>query len=73
MWLPEIGLGIGREQGSFEGWNHQWLYWYDQQGSRLLSPEERMERTEQRAQQERQMKEELIARLRERGIDPDSV
>ncbi|WP_250122102.1 Uma2 family endonuclease [Chroococcidiopsis sp. CCMEE 29] len=73
VWLPEIGLGIGRGLGSFEGWNRGWLYWYDQQGSRFLSPEERMEQAEQRAQQERQMREELIARLRERGIDPDSI
>lgn len=80
VWLPEIGLAIGTGQGSFEGWNRQWLYWYDRQGNRLLSPEERMsqqqqraEQEQQRAEQERQLREELIARLIERGIDPDNL
>jgi Uma2 family endonuclease len=76
FWMPEIGLGIGRGQGTYRGWVREWLYWYDQKGNRLPSLEERTALTEQeleherqRTEQERREREELIARLRERGID----
>jgi hypothetical protein len=26
LWVPEIGLGIGRVQGTHEGWEHEWPY-----------------------------------------------
>lgn len=38
--MPEINLGIGRGQGILEGWQREWLYWFDQQGNRYLSPAE---------------------------------
>jgi len=87
VWLPEIGLGIGRGQGTFEGWNREWLYWYDQDGNRFLSPDERIQQERRLREEERRLKEEerrlkeeeqrlreeLIARLRERGLDPDAL
>jgi hypothetical protein len=33
-------LGIGRDIGMFNGWEREWLYWYDQQGQRYPSPAE---------------------------------
>lgn len=70
VWIPELGLGIGRGQGSYEGWNREWLYWYDGEGNRFSSLDERAARVEQeleqerqRAEQERQRAEELIAML----------
>ncbi|MBF2025777.1 MAG: Uma2 family endonuclease [Oscillatoriales cyanobacterium C42_A2020_001] len=62
-WLPEIGLGIGREVGTYQGWQREWLYWYDEAGNRMLAPDER-------AEQERQRAEKLAAKLRELGVDP---
>jgi Uma2 family endonuclease len=80
VWIVEIGLGIGRGRGTYRAWTREWLYWYDQERNRLPSPDERTERAEQRAEQERQraeqerrLREELIARLRERGIDLDAL
>ncbi|MBW4640753.1 MAG: Uma2 family endonuclease [Gloeocapsa sp. UFS-A4-WI-NPMV-4B04] len=80
VWLAEIGLGIGRGRGSFEGWNREWLYWYDRDGNRFLSPDERIQQEqrlrdeEQRLRkQEQRLREDLIARLRARGIDPDEL
>jgi len=32
-WIPEIGLGIGWEQGTHQGWTREWLYWYDAAGN----------------------------------------
>lgn len=73
FWIPEIGLSIGRGQGTYRGWSREWLYWYDQQGNQLLASEEVADQERQRADQERRLREELIARLRERGIDPDAL
>ena len=39
VWLPEVGLGIGRNRGTYQGITREWLYWYDEQGQRLLIPE----------------------------------
>ncbi|MBW4637435.1 MAG: Uma2 family endonuclease [Gloeocapsa sp. UFS-A4-WI-NPMV-4B04] len=52
VWLPEIDLGIGRGQGNHEGWQREWLYWFDEQGNRFLTPEELAEQASIRAQQE---------------------
>jgi Uma2 family endonuclease len=59
IWLEEIGLGIGKEIGTYQGIRREWLYWYDKNGERLLTPEERVQR--------------YAERLRELGIDPDSI
>jgi Uma2 family endonuclease len=73
VWLPEIGLGIGRGRGSFEGWNREWLYWYDRDGNRFLSPDERIQQEQRLRDEEQRLREDLIARLRARGIDPDDL
>jgi Uma2 family endonuclease len=64
IWLAELGLGIGREEGIYQGIKREWLYWYDEQGNRYLTPEERIQEAQQRAKQ-------LEERLRNLGIDPD--
>ena len=80
VWLPEIGLGLGRERGTHQGIEREWLYWYNEQGQRYLTPEERLAEAEaelqqerQRAEEERQRAERLAARLRELNIDPDQL
>jgi Uma2 family endonuclease len=83
LWMPEIGLGIGRERGTHQGITREWLYWYDQNGDRYPTPEELAEQTEQERQraeqaeqqleQERQLRAALLEKLRERGIDPDTL
>ena len=77
VWLSEIGLGIGAERGSYQGINREWLYWYDEQEQRILTPEEQIaherQRTteaEQLAQRERQRvteAEQLAQRERQRA------
>ena len=80
VWMPEIGLGIGCEQGTHEGCTREWLYWYSQQGSRFPAPENvieqerlRAEQAQQQLEQERRLREELLNRLRERGINLDDL
>lgn len=64
VWMPEIGLGIGRGQGTFCGIKREWLYWYEQDGRKYPSPDEARQLAEQRAAQ-------LAAQLRSLGIEPD--
>jgi Uma2 family endonuclease len=58
FWMPEMGLGIGRGMGVHEGLQREWLYWYDAQGKRFVTPEEQ-------AAQATQL-ESMLARYRER-------
>lgn len=73
IWMPEIGLGIGYEQGTHEGWSREWLYWYDQQGNRFPAPENVIQQERLRAERAEQQLADLIAKLQERGIDPDTL
>ncbi len=47
FFMPEIGLGIGRGVGNHRGLQREWLYWFDQQGNRILTPEELLLRYQQ--------------------------
>ncbi len=78
VWLSEINLGIGRGEGTYQGINREWLYWYDEKGERYLTPEERILATQNRAllaeqqlQQERERAKRLEQLLLEAGIDPN--
>ena len=87
IWMPELGLGLGRERGIHQGIEREWLYWYDAQGRRYLSPDElieqtaeqleqteqRLGQTEQRLDQVQQRAERLAAKLRELNIDPENL
>jgi Uma2 family endonuclease len=59
FWMPEVGLGIGRSVYTSGEVQRDVLSWYDQKGDRYLTAEEKNER--------------LSAKLRELGIDPESV
>jgi Uma2 family endonuclease len=39
IWMPELGLGIGHEEGTQDRNRRDWLYWYDEQGDRYSVPE----------------------------------
>jgi len=73
VWLPEIGLGIGCERGNYSGVTREWLYWYDEAGKRYPTPKEQIQQEAQRAQAEAQRAQLLAEKLRELGVDPDSV
>lgn len=66
VWLEEVGLAIGHERGTYQGITRDWLYWYDKEGVRYLTPEERATNAEERAQR-------LAEELRRLGVDPDSL
>lgn len=85
VWLSELNLGIGREEGKYQGITREWLYWYDEQGKRYLTAEELLQQERERAEFERQRAESerkkaeserlrsqrLEEILRSHGIDPN--
>jgi hypothetical protein len=85
--MPEVGLGIGCEQGNQGGWQREWVYWYDRSGVRYPTAEERADNAQELALQERaakeeavalvlqerQQKEKLAAYLKTLGINPDEI
>ncbi|MDJ1181352.1 Uma2 family endonuclease [Roseofilum sp. BLCC_M91] len=64
FWLPELNLGLGRAEGTYQGITREWLYWYNEQGERYLTPEEQLLSARQQIAQ-------LTEKLRELGIDPN--
>jgi Uma2 family endonuclease len=70
FWIPEIQLGLGVWQGSYQDIEQPWLRWYDRNGNWVSTAVEqerrRAEQERQRAEQERQRAERLIAQLRRR-------
>jgi Uma2 family endonuclease len=77
IWMPEIGLGIGRFLQPSDGEQRELLYWFDEKGDRYATPDELRQQAEQRAEQaehqakqEKQRAEELAQRLRDLGIEP---
>ncbi|NER83945.1 MAG: Uma2 family endonuclease [Leptolyngbya sp. SIO1D8] len=71
--LPGIGLALGADQGSYLGWEREWLYWFDRAGNRLPSPETLVKQERQRAIATAQELQAIRKKLRRRGIDPDTL
>ena len=59
IWMPEIGLGMGKDRGTYQGLTREWLYWYDQNSNRYPTPEEQLQQ--------------LLAKLQQQGIDPNTL
>ncbi len=72
-WIAEMGLFLGTWQGTKETRTGYWLRWWDEGGNLLLWAVEQIEQERQRADQERQQKERLIAYLQSQGIDPANL
>lgn len=61
FWIPEIELGLGVWEGTYNNIQQPWLRWYDVSGNWVLTPTE----------QERKLKERLIEQLKALGVEPD--
>ncbi|MDY7004286.1 MAG: Uma2 family endonuclease [Cyanobacteriota bacterium] len=87
FWIPELELFLGIWQGERLGQNISWLRWWDKSENLLLwsseqaeqekqraeQEKQRAEQEKQRAEQEKQRAEKLAAKLRDLGVDPDSL
>jgi Uma2 family endonuclease len=73
LWMPEIGLGIGRCPEIFAGSNEEVLSWFDERGDQYLRAEEKEIQARAEADRAKQKAEKLLAKLQELGIDGDSL
>ena len=75
VWMPELGIGIGREMGTHEGWTREWLYWYDEQGNRHPATEDVIEQERlARTQAEQMVEQERLARTQaEQMVEQERV
>ncbi|MBE9004509.1 Uma2 family endonuclease [Fortiea sp. LEGE XX443] len=80
IWMPEVGLGIGRDRGTYQGITREWLYWYDETGRRYSTPEElvtareqELEKTQNQLEQTQNQLQELLSKLQQKGIDPSNL
>jgi Uma2 family endonuclease len=87
LWIPDLEMGLGLWQGSYNNIDRLWLRWYDANGQWIPTPAEqaqeerqraeqerqRAEQEQQRAEQERQRADLMAAKLRELGIDPNQL
>jgi hypothetical protein len=85
--IPPMEVEFGIWEGVYQGCHASWLRAWDLNGHMIPTPEEsgalhqqravqerqRAEQEHQRAEQERQRAERLAARLRELGVNPDTV
>ena len=71
VWMSEIGLGIGYERGNYGGVTREWLYWYDKDGKRYATPNERVQEEVSRSTALLNRSNKLADKLRQLGIDPD--
>ncbi|MEM8641218.1 MAG: Uma2 family endonuclease [Cyanobacteria bacterium P01_G01_bin.54] len=71
--IEELGVELGIWQDTYQNMELPWLRWWDQTGNLLLTGEERAQQADQRAEQADQRAEKLAAKLRELGIDPDTM
>ncbi|WP_347179137.1 Uma2 family endonuclease [Roseofilum casamattae] len=78
LWLPELELGLGLWQGTYENAERRWLRFYDNSDTWISTPTERAEQQQLRAERERLRAEQERLRaerfrrlLLENGINPD--
>jgi hypothetical protein len=72
-WMPEVGLGIGVKKITYVGIEREWLLWYNEQEVRYPTPTERVAIEKQRSELAEQDNRAWRQRLRELGVDPDSL
>ena len=80
VWMPEIGLGIGRERGMMEGTEQEWLAWYTEAGHPYPLPETSMtmlrnqvKRLQQQLAAERQQVDVISAQLEQERRDREEL
>jgi Uma2 family endonuclease len=71
--IGDMDVSFGVWHGEYHGYTTDWLRAWDRDGNMLLTADENAEALRLQVEQERQRADKLAARLRELGVDPDSV
>ena len=64
-WLPEVGLGVTLWTGIYENLDRTWLRWCDEQGVLIATPQEKIEREKQHADDQKRRADEAQLRADE--------
>lgn len=72
-WMPEIGLGIGRQTQVLGGIEQELLLWHNVQGQPYPTSDEMLRQMEAALRAERQRAERMAEYLRSLGLDPDNL
>ena len=72
-WIAEINLFLGVWQGTKAEFTTNWLRWWDKSGNLLLWGSERVAQTEYQLEQERMLRQKLAEKLRELGVEPETL
>jgi hypothetical protein len=68
IWLPELNLGLGVWQGTYQGVTRPWLRWYDVAGQWIPTPAELNQQERQRAEQAEQQVYQIARNLAQTGM-----
>ncbi|WP_190315962.1 hypothetical protein [Pseudanabaena sp. UWO310] len=71
LWMPEIGLGIGRAVLPSDRFRREVLSWFDERCDRYLTGEEKADIERYRADAVQKQVDLLLAKLRSLGIDDE--
>lgn len=71
--IAPMGVELGIWQGEYFNQQLPWLRWWDGDGNLLLYGDERVQQEKQRTEREKQRADRLADKLRELGIDPDTL
>ncbi|UFP93478.1 Uma2 family endonuclease [Gloeobacter morelensis] len=71
--ISPLGVELGIWQGRYMDMDLPWLRWWDENGNLLLTGWEQAEWERRRAGQAERRADVLAARLREMGVEPDSL
>jgi Uma2 family endonuclease len=73
FWIPELRLSLGLWYGERLKITTHWLRWWDEAGNLLFWSTEKAEHEKQRAEQERQARQEAIPKLLGMGLSVEQV
>lgn len=71
--IPSLSVELGIWQGRYLNQTFPWLRWWDADGNLLLTGEERAAEANQRAAEADHRAEQLAAKLRALGVNPDEI
>jgi Uma2 family endonuclease len=51
IWLPELAIGIGKERFDYQGYDREWMFWYNETNQRYPTAQEQVAQAQTQAQQ----------------------
>jgi hypothetical protein len=62
VWMPELGIGIGKARLDHQGYDREWVFWFDENNQRYPTPQERTQQSAEQARQSAEQARESVKR-----------